>query len=75
MSLVGRNPEDIIAMESHPYETIIFNAIANCVQSVQDKMRAGTPGTVSLDIVQQTIDEVVASAQAQLDMYYEAEEF
>ena len=69
------NPENIIAMESHPYETTIFNAIANCVQTVQDKMRAGTPGTISLDIVQQTIDEVVTSAQAQLDMYYEAEEF
>ena len=69
------NPEDIIAMESHPYETTIFNALANCVQSVQDKMRAGTPGTVSLDIVQSTVDEVVASAQATLDMLYESEEF
>ena len=65
------SPENIIAMESHPYETTIFNALANCVQSVQDKMRAGTPGSVSLDIVDQTISEVVASAQAQLDMYYE----
>ena len=65
------NPEDIIAMESHPYETTIFNALANCVQTVQDKMRAGS---VTVDIVDQTINEVVASAQAQLDMYYEAEE-
>ena len=65
------NPEDIIAMESHPFETTMFNALANCVQSVQDQMRASTPGNLSLTIVDQTINEVVASAQAQLDMYYE----
>ena len=69
------NPEDIIAMESHPYETTVFNAIANCVQTVQDQMRGNLPGQVSLDIVDTAIAEVVASAQAQLDMYYEAEEF
>ena len=68
------NPEDIIAMESHPYETTIFNALASCVQTVQDTMRAGQPGTVSLDMVDQKIAEVVASAQATLDMLYEAEE-
>lgn len=66
------NPENIIAMESHPYETTIFNAVAQCVLSVQDLMRAGK---CSLSDVDKTINEVVASAQAALDMLYEAEEF
>ena len=66
------NPEDIIAMESHPYETTIFNAVATCVSSVQDLMRAGK---CTLDDVDKSINEVVNSAQAALDMLYEAEEF
>lgn len=65
------NPEDIIAMESHPYETTIFNAVALCVSAVQDLMRAGS---CTLDDVDRTINEVVQSAQAALDMLYEAEE-
>ena len=66
------NPENIIAMESHPYETTIFNAVATCVSSVQDLMRAGT---CTLADVDKTISDVVNSAQAALDMLYEAEEF
>ena len=66
------NPEDIIAMESHPYETTIFNAVALCVSSVQDAMRAGT---ITMNDVDRIIGEVVTSAQATLDMLYEAEEF
>ena len=62
-------------MESHPYETTIFNAVASCIDTVQTAMRAGTPGSVSVDIVDQKIAEVVASAQATLDMLYEAEDF
>ena len=65
------NPEDIIAMESHPYETTIFNALATCVGSVQDMMRAGK---CTLDDVDKAIEEVVSSAQDALDMLYEAEE-
>jgi hypothetical protein len=66
------NPENIIAMESHPYETTIFNAVATCVSSVQDLMRAGS---CTLQDVDQKINETVVSAQAALDMLYEAEEF
>ena len=66
------SPENIIAMESHPYETTIFNAVATCVSSVQDLMRAGN---CTLADVDKTISDVVNSAQAALDMLYEAEEF
>ena len=68
------NPEDIIAMESHPYETTVFNAVANAVLTVQDRMRAAAVGSVSLSIVDEIVKDVVDSAQDQLDMYYEAEE-
>lgn len=66
------NPEDIIAMESHPYETTIFNAVASCVDSIQNKMRAGTCTLADVDKV---ISDIVVSAQDALDMLYEAEEF
>ena len=66
------NPENIIAMESHPYETTIFNALATCVGNVQDNMRAGTCTLADVDRI---IEEVVVSAQAALDMLYEAEEY
>lgn len=66
------NPESIIAMESHPYETTVFNAVATCVSAVQDLMRAGK---CTLADVDKTINEVVLSAQDALDMLYEAEDF
>ncbi len=65
------NPENIIAMESHPYETTIFNAVANSVLSVQDLMRAGACTLADADT---KLNETVVSAQAALDMLYEAEE-
>ena len=58
-------------MESHPYETTIFNAVANSVLSVQDLMRAGS---CSLADAEAKLNETVVSAQAALDMLYEAEE-
>ena len=66
------NPANIIAMESHPYETTIFNAVASCVDSLHTLMRANN---VKMDDVDRIINDVVTSAQAALDMYYEAEEF
>lgn len=66
------NPEDIIAMESHPYETTVFNAVATCVSSVQDLMRAGKCTIADVD---RNIADVVISAQDALDMLYEAEDF
>ena len=65
------NPEDIIAMESHPYETTIFNAVATCIDSVHTLMRAGSCTLADVDT---KINETVVSAQAALDMLYEAEE-
>ncbi len=61
-------------MESHPYETTVFNAVANAVLTVQDRMRAAAVGSVSVSIVDEIVNDVVNSAQDQLDMYYEAEE-
>ena len=66
------NPENIIAMESHPYETVVFNAVANCVESVHTLMRAGT---CTLAKAEEEIAKIVASAQTSLDMLYDAEDF
>lgn len=63
------SPENIIAMESHPYETTIFNAVAQAVGDVQTKMRSATGCTVAE--AEGIIADVAASAQGALDMYYE----
>ena len=65
------NPEDIIAMESHRFETTIFNALALCVSSVQDLMRAGS---CTVSDAERCISDVVNSAQAALDMLFDGEE-
>ena len=65
------DPASIIAMESHPYETTIFNAVAAAVDAIHLKMRAGS---CSVSDVDTEINNVVASAQMTLDMLYEAEE-
>ena len=66
------DPNDVIAMESHPYETTVFNAVASAVGDVQTKMRSSAGCTIAE--AQSIIDEVVTSAQSSLDMYFEAEE-
>jgi len=66
------DPQNIIAMDPHPYETTVFDAVAMCIGSLQDLMRAGTIGEVDVD---EEIETVVISAQSALNMLYEAEDF
>ena len=51
---------------------MVFNAVANCVESVHTLMRAGT---CTLAKAEEEIAKVVASAQTSLDMLYDAEDF